>query len=816
MPRGNGIVTRRPLILQLFNSPTEYGEFLHKRNHKFGDFQDILREIEAETNRVTGTNKGISPIPINLRIYSPHVLNLTLVDLPGLTKVPIGDQPADIEKQIREMILQFITKENCLILAVTGANQDLATSDALKLAKEVDPDGIRTIGVLTKLDLMDQGTDARDILENRLFPLRRGYIGVVNRSQREIDGRKDIQDALDKERKFFMTHPSYRHMADKLGTAYLQEVLNQQLTNHIRDTLPQLRDKLQEKMLQLEKEVNEYKNFSGNDATSKAKTMLQLLQQLKNDLERSIDGCTSNDINTKELSGGARIKRIFHQTLPHELVKMEYDEPHLRKQITFAIKNIRGTRVGLFTPDQAFEAIVRDLIRRIGEPSLVCVELVVRELLDVINVCTEKMRKYPKLRNEVQRLINTHVRQAEQKAKDHLEQMIQIELSYMNTNHEDFIGFAAARSNAENSSRQKVVNQVIRKGVMQLKEAQLMYNNTKEYYFVLTNSDLSWFKDDELKDKRFMLSLEDLMIRDLRGGFMSGKRHSFALFNVHNKNVYREYKQLELSCDTKEDLENWKSAFLRAGVHCEKVTPVGEESLDVEEEPQDPHLEREVETIRFLVESYMHIVSKTFRDLVPKFVTHIVINSVKSFVMDDTLFILLTDLYKGGDESTLMEMSAEEEHRKESVLKLYNSIRVALGKINEINMQTKYSEAPPPVRGASPPDNFKSSSSYANTNGNKPNSYSNNISSNNSNNSNSHFSSYGGVSSARPEVLRPIPAPQTNRGPAPTKPILPSRPAPNPIAQMTQMAQLAQNPAAQKLIAPLIPTRQVPSIPQKK
>ena len=102
------------------------------------------------------------------------VLNLTLIDLPGLTKVPVGDQPPDIENQIRDMILTFISRETCLILAVTPANVDLATSDALKLAREVDPQGLRTIGVLTKLDLMDEGTDAREILENRAFPLRRG------------------------------------------------------------------------------------------------------------------------------------------------------------------------------------------------------------------------------------------------------------------------------------------------------------------------------------------------------------------------------------------------------------------------------------------------------------------------------------------------------------------------------------------------------------------------------------------------------------------------------------------------------------------
>ena len=302
-------------------------------------------------------------MPINLRVYSPEVLNLTLVDLPGLTKVAVGDQPPDIEKQIYNMIMKFITRENCIILAVTPANQDLANSDALKLAKEVDPQvitcfffkkkrrknkeeettnwstpvsrghfrnprqpdlfsfcfllffllllsssfflllsssffflsfffplasffffflflivqGLRTIGVITKLDLMDKGTDAREVLENKLLPLRRGYIGVVNRSQEDINGNKDIRASLAAERQFFLSHPSYRHMVDKMGTPYLQKTLNQQLTNHIRETLPELKNKLSKQMLSLEKEVNEFKNidYSGGQKQMKKWTNKQ-------------------------------------------------------------------------------------------------------------------------------------------------------------------------------------------------------------------------------------------------------------------------------------------------------------------------------------------------------------------------------------------------------------------------------------------------------------------------------------------------------------------------------------------------------------
>ncbi|XP_053149909.1 dynamin-2-like isoform X1 [Hemicordylus capensis] len=440
LPRGSGIVTRRPLILQLIFSETEYAEFLHCKSKRFTDYDEVRQEIEAETERLTGTNKGISSVPINLRVYSPHVLNLTLIDLPGITKVPVGDQPHDIEYQIKETILQFISKESSLILVVTPANTDLANSDALKLAKEVDPQGLRTIGVVTKLDLMDKGTDAREILANQLLPLRRGYIGVVNRSQKDIDGKKDIQAALAAERKFFLSHPAYRHMADRMGTPHLQKVLNQQLTNHIRETLPSLRSKLQSQLLSLEKEVEEYKNFCPDEPMGKTKALLQMVRQFAKDFSKQIEG-SGDQVDTLELSGGARINRIFQERFPLELVKMEF-EKNLRREIGYAIKNSHGVRMGLFTPDMAFETIVKKQIVKFKEPSLKCVALVASELSRVIRKCAEKLGSYPRLREEIERIVTTHIRECEGRTKDQVLLLIDSELSYINTNHEDFIGFA--------------------------------------------------------------------------------------------------------------------------------------------------------------------------------------------------------------------------------------------------------------------------------------------------------------------------------------------------------------------------------------
>lgn len=97
--------------------------------------------LQAETERGAGLNKGVSDKQIFLKISSPNVLNMTLVDLPGITKVPVGDQPSDIEARIRNMIMVYIQQESCIILAVSPANSDLATSDALQMAREADPTG---------------------------------------------------------------------------------------------------------------------------------------------------------------------------------------------------------------------------------------------------------------------------------------------------------------------------------------------------------------------------------------------------------------------------------------------------------------------------------------------------------------------------------------------------------------------------------------------------------------------------------------------------------------------------------------------------
>ena len=477
--------------------------------------------------------------------------------------------------------------------------------------------GLRTIGVLTKLDLMDDGTDARDVLLNKALPLRRGYIGVVNRSQKDIMGNKDIRAAMEAERKFFLSHPSYRDIASKNGTPYLQRALNQQLTNHIRETLPDLKTKLQKKVQALEQECKELQSYDTRDAKSATKTMVQLINNFANSFERRIEG--SGEVNVEELSGGARIAHVFHDRFPFELAKMKVEERALRKEISYAIKNIRGIRVGLFTPDQAFEVVTRRLIEQLRAPCLKCVELVSSELHNVVKGVAEGMQRFPVLRDECETLVGTEIRECEKQASDHAMRMVDIELSYMNTNHPDFIGFAKASSTTARKERgpnnSGGSDQIIRKGYLTISSGGT-FARSKASFFVLTTESLVWYKDEEMKEQRYNLSLEGVRILNVEeGGFLNRRKNTFQLFHPDRKYLFKSHERLDLTADTREAMESWQASFLRAGVYPQRSEDdVDDQGADVDE--QDPVLERQIETIRNLVDSYMAIVMKTLKDQV--------------------------------------------------------------------------------------------------------------------------------------------------------------------------------------------------------
>lgn len=329
----------------------EWGKFLHTKDKIYSSFEDICKEIEAETDRMAGTNKGICPDPISLKIYSKRVVNLTLVDLPGITKVPVGDQPQDIELQIKDLLVKYIENPNSIILAVTAANTDIATSESLKFAKDVDPDGRRTLAVLTKLDLMDAGTDAIDMLCGRIIPVKLGIIGVVNRSQQDILDNKGIEEQLKDEAAFLQR--KYPTLATRNGTPYLAKTLNRLLMHHIRDCLPDLKTRVNVMASQFQSLLNSY----GEDVTDKSQTLLQIITKFASAYCSTIEG-TSRNIETTELCGGARMCYIFHETFGRTLDSIHPLTGLSKMDILTAIRNATGPRPALFVPEVSFELLV--------------------------------------------------------------------------------------------------------------------------------------------------------------------------------------------------------------------------------------------------------------------------------------------------------------------------------------------------------------------------------------------------------------------------------------------------------------------------
>ncbi|XP_026220885.1 dynamin-1-like protein isoform X4 [Anabas testudineus] len=450
LPRGTGIVTRRPLILQLVHidqedrrktneengiDGEEWGKFLHTKNKIYTDFEEIRQEIEAETERMSGNNKGISDEPIHLKIFSPHVVNLTLVDLPGITKVPVGDQPRDIEIQIRELILKYISNPNSIILAVTAANTDMATSESLKVAREVDPDGRRTLAVVTKLDLMDAGTDAMDVLMGRVIPVKLGIIGVVNRSQLDINQKKLVADSIRDECAFLQKR--YPSLANRNGTKYLAKTLNRLLMHHIRDCLPELKTRINVLAAQYQSLLSSY----GEPVEDKSSTLLQLITKFATEYCNTIEG-TAKYIETAELCGGARICYIFHETFGRTLESVDPLGGLTTIDVLTAIRNATGPRPALFVPEVSFELLVKRQVKRLEEPSLRCVELVHEEMQRIIQHCsnysTQELLRFPKLHDAIVEVVTSLLRKRLPVTNDMVHNLVAIELAYINTKHPDF------------------------------------------------------------------------------------------------------------------------------------------------------------------------------------------------------------------------------------------------------------------------------------------------------------------------------------------------------------------------------------------
>ncbi|ESW30578.1 hypothetical protein PHAVU_002G164800 [Phaseolus vulgaris] len=428
LPRGSGIVTRRPLVLQLHKideGGREYAEFLHLPRKRFTDFAAVRKEIQDETDRETGRTRQISSVPIHLSIYSPNVVNLTLIDLPGLTKVAVEGQPDSIVQDIENMVRSYIEKPNCIILAITPANQDLATSDAIKISREVDPTGERTFGVLTKIDLMDKGTDAVDMLEGRAYRLKYPWVGVVNRSQADINKNVDMIAARRREREYFSNTPEYKHLSHRMGSEHLAKMLSKQLEAVIKSKIPGIQSLINKTIAEIEAELSRLGKPIAADDGGKLYSIMEICRSFDQIFKEHLDGVRP---------GGDKIYNVFDNQLPAALKRLQFDKQLSMENIRKRITEADGYQPHLIAPEQGYRHLIESSLTTIRGPAEAAVDVVHSLLKDLVHKAiseTLDLKQYPGLRVEVGKAAIDSLEKMKEESKKATLQLVDMECGYL-------------------------------------------------------------------------------------------------------------------------------------------------------------------------------------------------------------------------------------------------------------------------------------------------------------------------------------------------------------------------------------------------
>lgn len=459
LPRGGGVVTRRPLELRLVHLNTQefqgdqaWAVFDKTGDKKYTNFDDVRKEIERQTDSVAGSNKGIVNDPIILTIYATGAPDLTLIDLPGVTRVPIrgSDQVDDIEKVTREMTLHYIKDPRTIILAVIPANQDMSVSDALQLARQVDPQGIRSIGVITKIDIMDQGTDACKMLRGEDVPLRLGYVGVKMRSQQDITDSKPVKDALGEERKWFESHRMYSKLPPGLvGTHVLIDKLTQILFRHIRRFLPEIKNEINERRRSVQDRLEELGMGIPLDDSGRVQLMWTMItdycEMFKNTIrgkyERKLQRYMGNlhGGDSSAMSGGAHVRQIMNDFLV-DYLEISMAAEMTDEDIDRAIRMHEGDSLPGFPSPDTFEYLALPHLQKISIPAVECVHNVA-SALDVLSqrMASSVFRRFPKLAEVCLSMTGNIIQESKDRTRIIVEQQVACTIGYLFTNDPSYL-----------------------------------------------------------------------------------------------------------------------------------------------------------------------------------------------------------------------------------------------------------------------------------------------------------------------------------------------------------------------------------------
>ncbi|KAM6224044.1 interferon-induced GTP-binding protein Mx1 [Rhynchocyon petersi] len=387
LPRGSGIVTRCPLVLKLkkLMHASEWKGKITYLDYEIdiSDPLNVEEEVNKAQNIIAGTNMGISQELITLEVSSPDVPDLTLIDLPGITRVAVGNQPADIGRQIKMLIRKYILRQETINLVVVPSNVDIATTEALSMAQEVDPNGDRTIGILTKPDLVDKGTEDKvvDVVQNLIYHLKKGYMIVKCRGQQDIHNKMSLAEALQKERDFFEEHEYFRVLLEdgKATVPYLAERLTAELISHICKTLPHLEQQIKESHDKITEELQKYGMDMPEDDNEKMFFLIDKINGFTQDILALAQG--EEFVKREETRLFNSIRREFSKWSKKTEENFQQGYNKMCKEIELFENQYRGKELPGFVNYRTFEKIIKEQITELEEPAV-----------DLLHTVTEMVR----------------------------------------------------------------------------------------------------------------------------------------------------------------------------------------------------------------------------------------------------------------------------------------------------------------------------------------------------------------------------------------------------------------------------------------
>uniref|UniRef100_A0A8C1VPY4 Uncharacterized protein n=1 Tax=Cyprinus carpio TaxID=7962 RepID=A0A8C1VPY4_CYPCA len=376
LPRGSGIVTRCPLELKMIRTKDEekwQGRISYLgKEEDIDDPAEVEKKIREAQDEMAGPGVGISNELISLQIISASVPDLTLIDLPGIARVAVKGQPENIGDQIKRLIRQFVTKQETINLVVVPCNVDIATTEALQMAQEEDPEGERTLGILTKPDLVDKGTEETvvDIVHNEIIHLTKGYMIVRCRGQKEILDQVTLNEATVTEKAFFQDHPHFSKLYEE-GFATipkLAEKLTIELVHHIQRSLPRLEEQIETKLAETQKELEKYGNGPPSDPAERLSFFIDKVTAFTQDMFNLTTGeevkCASDLLIFPELRDVFAKWNSFLDRLGVSFNKK------IEKQVGDYEAKYRGRELPGFINYKTFEGMVREQMKLLEEPAL--------------------------------------------------------------------------------------------------------------------------------------------------------------------------------------------------------------------------------------------------------------------------------------------------------------------------------------------------------------------------------------------------------------------------------------------------------------